>query len=340
MTCHHPLTAYRLTGLRTEKGKSKIVFSQREADRHPHERIDVACGRCLGCRIDRSKEWAIRCVHEAVMYDDNCFITLTFNEDNMAHFEEKCCPANEDAELELRNSCRVYQEKGVVCDGRSLCIKDFQLFMKRLRKVKRGVRYYHCGEYGSELQRPHHHACLFNCDFEDKVLWTERDGVRLYRSAELESLWPYGFSSVGDVTYESAAYCARYITKKMNGEKAKSHYRGVDVSTGEVKTILPEFTSMSRRPGLGARWFAEHPGDVYPKGFLTIGGKKLKSPKYYDDIYDRKEPEKFEAVRQERRRAAKEYEERGEKYGDRLRAKEKVLMAKLGRLPRRLEHEE
>ena len=118
------------------------------------------------------------------MYDDNCFITLT------------------------------YSNQHIPADG-SLDVRVFQKFMKRLRKrFGDGIRFYHCGEYGSLLGRPHYHACLFNFDFPDKYLWKENNGQKLYRSPSLEELWPYGYSSIGTVTFESAAYVARYILKR------------------------------------------------------------------------------------------------------------------------------
>ena len=101
-----------------------------------------------------------------------------------------------------------------------------------------GVRFFHCGEYGELLYRPHYHACLFGFDFSDKVLWSTRGGVRLYRSKILEKLWTFGFSTIGDVTFESAAYVARYCTKKITGDKADEHYNGRS----------PEYVTMSRPP--------------------------------------------------------------------------------------------
>ena len=120
----------------------------------------MPCGQCIGCRLERSRQWAIRCVHEASLWPDNCFVTLTFDDDN------------------------------IISSG-SLVKADFQKFMKRLRKrFGKGVRYFHCGEYGDLLGRPHHHACLFNFSFPDRYLWSSSGGVNLYRSPTLEELWP------------------------------------------------------------------------------------------------------------------------------------------------------
>jgi len=171
-------------------------------------------------------------------------------------------------------------------EKRSLIKSDFQKFMKRLRKKFKGrkIRYFQCGEYGEQLQRPHFHACLFGFDFPDKELWSVRNGVRLYRSKILEQIWTdpetgdsYGFSTIGDVTFESAAYVARYVTKKINGKEAGNHYEG--------KT--PEYITMSRRPGIAADWAKKFKDDVYPHDFVVVrGGIKCKPPKFYDQIYE------------------------------------------------------
>lgn len=320
MTCFHPLTAYRLTTKKTEKGKSEIVFNPKELADVPYEKIELACSQCIGCRIERSKQWALRCCHEASLFKRNCFVTLTFNDEHI-------------------------NEKG------SLVKADFQKFMKRLRKRFEGdetvssksgkqtrpIRYFHCGEYGSDLSRPHHHACIFNFDFRDKKLWSIRAGVKLYRSADLEELWPFGYCTVGEVTFKSAAYVARYITKKINGDQADAHYTRVDQETGEVHAVEPEYITMSRRPGIGQRWFQKYTSDVFPKDFITHEGRKFRSPKYYDDIYDKEESKGLEGVKRHRRHVAKENRENSSQ--ERLLVREKVLKSRVKHLERGIEND-
>ena len=165
----------------------------------------LPCGQCVGCRLERSRQWAIRCMHEAQMHEDNCFITLTFNPESL---DDRSNPW-------------------------SLDVRDFQLFMKRLRKkYGAGIRFYHCGEYGELNKRPHYHACIFGFDFPDKRLWkVTNSGHRLYISESLDELWPFGFCTIGNVTFESAAYVARYIMKKVNGDAAADHYEWIDEDT-------------------------------------------------------------------------------------------------------------
>lgn len=194
MPCYSPLEAWR--PVKSTRSKNPFIFSY-----HPEKCSSVSpdltlpCGQCIGCRLERSRQWAVRCVHEASLHKRNCFITLTYNNDHLP-------------------------------EDRGLHYDHFQLFMKRLRKkYGEGIRFYMCGEYGEKLGRPHFHACLFNHDFSDKTPWkTTETGFKLFRSKELEELWPYGYSSVGAVSFESAAYVARYIMKKVNGEAAEMHY--------------------------------------------------------------------------------------------------------------------
>ena len=205
MPCFSPLKGFRAVG-------GGIVFARSSSMGLP---MSVPCGRCIGCRLEHSRQWAVRCMHEASLYEDNCFITLTY--------------ANE-----------------YLPPGGSLRKRDFQLFMKRLRKrFSDGViRFYHCGEYGENTFRPHYHALLFNFDFVDKTLWSLRGEHKVYRSAVLEDLWPSGQSEIGSVSFESAAYVARYITKKVTGARAEGHYRAVDELTGEIFDRLPEYSPL------------------------------------------------------------------------------------------------
>ena len=150
------------------------------------------------------------------MHEENSFVTLTYSDEHLP-------------------------------DGGRLVLDDFQRFFKRLRKrVGVPVRYYHCGEYGETFGRPHYHACIFGYGFPDRVLWSYSNGQPLYSSKELSDLWPYGHALIGEVTFDSAAYVARYIMKKVNGDRADEHYRRVDLDTGEIYQLPPEYTTMSR----------------------------------------------------------------------------------------------
>lgn len=231
----------------------------------------------------------------------------------------------------------------------SLRYRDFQLFMKRLidvhkrNQVKQGVsradvksvRFFMCGEYG-ELGRPHFHACLFGLAFTDrKRCGLSPGGTPLYRSALLERLWPHGFSSVGDVTFESAAYVARYTFKKVTGKAATEHYRAVDVESGEVIDRVPEFCHMSLRPGIGAPWFDKFWHDVMPRDYVVVNGVKASVPRYYSKKYAKMDDAEFAYVKYLRERNAAS--RASDNTSDRLAVKEKVTLARLNLLKRSLE---
>lgn len=262
MSCYHPLHAYKAKS--EDVQKTLITFQRNESWKG--DRVELPCGQCIGCRLDRAKMWAVRCVHEASLYDENCFITLTYNDENLP-------------------------ENG------SLCLRDFQLFMKKLRKQnsEKKIRFFHCGEYGSELSRPHYHALLFNHDFPDKKPFSKNGGYWTYTSGTLSELWPKGFSIVAGLSLESAGYVARYSLKKVTGEKAKDHY-GI---------LAPPYATMSRRPGIGKKWFDKYSGDVYPADRVIINGSYSRPPRYYDGLFDKKDRSAYALVKLEREKNEK-----------------------------------
>lgn len=269
MGCYHPLTGWRSKTVNSS-GKRSIVFDAKLAFRDMH--IEVPCGQCIGCRLERSRQWAVRCVHEASLHEANCFITLTYSPDKL--------PKNG-----------------------SLDIKHFQDFMKRLRKeYGNGIRYFHCGEYGEQNTRPHYHACIFNFDFPDKEKWKINNGYTYYTSAKLEKLWGHGFCTVGELTFETAAYVARYVTKKITGTAALSHYGGYLDNDGVPQFEKhPEYITMSRRPGIASGWYDKYKKDVYNYDSVVIKGKEIKPPKYYDSKFDIDEPKEMYNIKLNRK---------------------------------------
>lgn len=266
MTCFSPLQAYASRAL-TVRGKRKPVFNCR--DGYLDMPMLVPCGQCTGCRFARARSWAVRCMHEASMHQQSCFITLTY--DN-AHLPP----------------------------GGTLVKWHFVNFMKRLRKrFGSGIRFYMCGEYGEKLGRPHYHAILFGLDFHDRELFKNVRGNKLYLSRSLQKLWPFGFSSVGNLTFQSAAYVARYVMKKVTGKRAESHYQRFDAETGEIYDILPEYNCMSRRNGIARDWFEKFKHQIFSDGsdFVVANGAKLKPPKYYDYLYDLEFPEAMDKIK-------------------------------------------
>jgi hypothetical protein len=331
MPCFKPLQAYSPKVARKANGKRIITFDVSKGADKSYESMVLPCGQCIGCRISKSREWAIRCVHEASQYDFNCFLTLTY--------------------------CRGQSAKHFDCDHKirynptqTLIKSDLQKFLKRFRKKYSGfqgvydeqknrkmfpIRYFACGEYGENLQHPHFHLCVFNFDFTDKELWNIKNGVRLYRSASLEKLWPFGFSTIGAVNAVSAAYVARYCIKKINGDMSYSHYNvDVDPETGEMIQLEPEFITMSRRPGIGRGWLQANHEDLYPKDFITNDGSQYKPPRYYDKVFESYHPEIMETVKKKRKELNDEHKLDLMNSYERLAVREKVLKKKITNLER------
>ena len=298
MSCVNPIKAFQCFD-------KSIVFD--EVRKHDIVRsLSLPCGQCVGCRLERSRQWAMRCMHEAQNHSKNCFITLTYDNTHL--------PSNG-----------------------SLHYKDFQLFIKRLRKSLGNIRirYYMAGEYGENFGRPHFHACIFGHDFHDKKFWKRTpSGSLLYRSDHLETLWPFGYSSVGDVNFESAAYVARYIMKKITGNKAHEHYEHINDETGEIVKRVPEFNKMSLKPGIGAEWFKKFKSDVFPHDYVIVRGKKMKPPKAYDKMYKKTNPYEYDEVLYNREKNAKLNPDNHDPK--RLDAKRQILESRLSLLKRNL----
>lgn len=299
--CFHPIKAWRC-----EDG-GKLAFSETAArSRGVLADLEVPCGQCVGCRLERSRQWAMRCLHEASLHKQNCFITLTYAPEHL--------PA-----------------RG------SLDYADFQKFMKRFRERVHPVkpRFYMAGEYGEQLERPHFHACIFGYNFPDLKPWKKTgSGSVVCRSGLLESLWPFGFASVGALTFESAAYVARYCMKKVTGNLSEDHYKRIDLETGEVFWLEPEFNHMSLKPGIGADWLDKFTSDVYPLDYVVVNGKEVKPPKYYDKRFAALDAEAWEDVQFARALEAQSHS--ADNTDARLAVREVVCKAALSSLKRNL----
>ena len=227
MPCSNPRPALLRTCVFT--GESKLWFPKALSFRYSEgyeltgSDFLIPCGQCLYCRIKQSSDWATRCMHEASLYDANSFVTLTFDNSSL----KKMCP---DGGL---------QKKHMVDFMKNLRRSD-ALERERLGLHPRNIRAFYCGEYGGRTNRPHYHALLFNCDFPDMQLYKKDGSTSYYNSDFLQSVWKHGFAVIGSIEFASAAYVARYCTKKVTGKKSLEHYGGRQ----------PEFAQGSLKPGL------------------------------------------------------------------------------------------
>lgn len=225
----------------------------------------IPCGQCIGCRIEYSKQWATRMLLEHEYSSESHFVTLTYDNEHVPRSEY------------------LDEETGEVKESLTLRKRDLVLFNKRLRrKFAEGVRFYACGEYGSATLRPHYHSIYFNLPISDLKFWSRSpDGKFVYYTSEtLSDIWGKGHVLIADVSFETCAYVARYVTKKFKGEKSQYDFFNIE----------PVFSLMSRRPGIGRKWFDDNWKNVYDTYIITVssskGGLRFKPPRYYDTIFD------------------------------------------------------
>jgi len=274
MPCYSPLKGYK------DPVNGGLIFKKTST------KLEVACGQCFGCRLDRTRVWAMRITHEASMYNDsygNCFITLTYRS------KDEC-------------TAEQLRDGHYVPDDYSLNKTHFQKFIRRLRKkFPQKIRFFHCGEYGDENLRPHYHACLFNVDFDDKNIYKETEGIFTYSSRLLSELWPYGFSTVGELNWDTAAYTAAYILKKVNGKKANDEYLRND-EYGVAYWVQAPYITMSlgrKKPGgIGAGFYEKYKTDFEDDSCPVPGrGVFRKIPRYYETIMAGEAPENMERIK-------------------------------------------
>ena len=305
MPCYRPLTAY--IGM-----QSQIVF-RTDLALMPSQPFDLPCGRCLGCRLEKAKQWALRCWHEASLYEhglNNCFITLTYAPEHL--------PKNHE-----------------------LVHEHFQKFIRSLRKIsKQKIRYFMCGEYGEATEennwiaRPHYHAIIFGYKFKDALFFKERNGNRVYRSKLLDTIWGKGDTEIGSVTFQSAGYVARYILEKQEGtpEQLFLRYAIVNPDTGEMKSRKLEYTRMSLKKGIGEKWFEQNYSDCFPHDYCVLpDGRQTSVPTYYRNLLKKNDPALWEELRTLRIEKAKNDPN---STPARLAVREQCKTAQINRLPR------
>ena len=274
--------------------------------------------------MEKARQWGLRCLHEKKMWEHNWYVTLTYNDENMP-------------------------------PGGSVCLRDVQLFMKRLRKAKNSceenpVRFFLGAEYGDENRRPHYHALLFNVRFGDvRVHGHNLRGEPLYTSAELSGLWSndggktsMGFCTLGEVTFDSAVYCAKYAMKALNisdesppeARKAYEERYVVYDADGVVHERAREFAVMSRRPGIGAGYYEKYGAEVRAHDSVVVNGMEVRPPRYYDTKSDNLDSDAFARLKRKRKRLA--VLAKADNTQERLRVKERLAVIAAEKKERKL----
>lgn len=243
------------------------IAMSRDADgnvcssKHEHTQFYVPCGQCGECRLSRARSWATRCVHESTMWKTSCFITLTYKD---------------------------------LPKDKSLNPDDTRNFIRRFREsFRKPFKYFLVGEYGDHGDRPHYHALIFGHDFglsdyrnhhrlghdsnnsrtTDLSVLHDTDALNC---PELTKIWGLGFTSVGDLTFDSAAYCAQYAMKKINGSKAAEHYQGRH----------PEFMRTSQN-AIGKQYALTFANEIISHNSVLANKQTQPVPTYYLKQYEK-----------------------------------------------------
>lgn len=304
MPCYHPL--YALDVGRKANGKRDLKFISRKIEDSEKiicydgkiyfrsALIPLPCGQCIGCRLEYSRQWANRMMLELQYHDSAYFCTFTYDD------------------VHVPRTYYADPETGEAVPVLTLDKRDMQLLMKRIREhfPDDKIRFFGCGEYGSHSFRPHFHIILFGLHLDDLVIYkTVRQGGEFYAYYNSDSLarcWlddkgsPKGYVVVGKVTWETCAYTARYVTKKLKGAEAKFY---------DDHNIQPEFVLMSRKPGIGRQYYDDHP-ELYDYEKINIstpkGGRFFRPPRYYDKLFDLEYPSRYEELKLSRAQLAVE----------------------------------
>lgn len=299
MACFHPVQGWQLDGGTVVFGGPSVAGGRS---------LLLPCGQCVGCRLEKSRQWAMRAMHEASLHAQNCAVLLTYSPE-------------------------------AIPPGGALRYRDYQLFMKRLRRKVGPVRFYMCGEYGTQNLRPHYHAIFFGYDFPDKLyIGKSPAGSELFSSAALNRLWGFGQCSVGEANFKSAAYIARHNLAKVNGPLADANYERIDMTTSEIIRVPTEFNRMSLGGrgdgGIGFRWFNKYSSDVYPVDRCVVNGREVRPPKYYDALYKRRDRVGLEEIKAQREYKSYVSETWKDNVPERLSVRELVVKARLKYLKR------
>lgn len=272
MSCEFPIQAYKSDKV-NPTGKRSLVFKPSESLSGVRQMIP--CGKCAGCRLEYSRQWAVRLMHENRMHKQSCFVNLTYDNEHLPEVGTLVPTHLQGFHKRLHN--RLLYDRG------------------------RGIRYYGCGEYGDLNKRPHYHSIVFGYDFPDKVFYGRNGrGDEIFTSAKLDEIWGHGECKIGSVTFDSCAYVARYVMKKVDGEKREAgHYQVYDAD-GLIHERVPEFPHMSRRPGIGSTYFDKYGSEIMTHDSIIMNSREVPSIRYYDLKIEAIDPLRLKELKWER----------------------------------------
>lgn len=276
----------------------------------------IPCGKCIECRLENSRQWATRGYLESIYYKNNYFVTLTYDDQHLPKVEE----------MTTEEGITYTEQPGIIDWHGCLNPKDLELFVKNLRKIMadkkiqaEGIRVMECGEYGNQNKenpklgyRPHYHLILLNCNLPLDTFYNPRvDWQKAihWQNKIIEAAWSEpgtkghpgkqkGICEICEANWNTIAYVARYVTKKIYGDESEDHY----AMRGQKK----EFFRVSNRPGIGRQYYEDHKEEIYKNDRVMIRNRNgtvwVNPPKYYDDLYEQEDPEHMEYIKKKRRK--------------------------------------
>lgn len=267
MRCLNP----RTVGFKAD-GKT-IAWSYKECSKE-YAPFQLPCGKCIECRLEYARQWAVRCVHESKVHENNCFITLTYNDENLP---EKL--KYEDFQKFMKDlRSKVYYD---YCKKHNIEPKALTKEGRKALSQKLEIGMFVTGEYGDIKKRPHWHVLLFNYQPDDMVFkYSNERGDRVYESETINKLWGKGMTDIGSVTFESAGYVARYAAKKLTHGNDGHEYEPI--------------SKKSQKNAIGKRFLEKYYKDIFNIGYVVMdSGQTMPIPRYYLKWLEKNKPDEY-----------------------------------------------
>lgn len=256
----------------------------------------LPCGHCIACRRERRQDLTVLQSLEASLYDENWFLTLTYDD---AKFSSGVAPRSLDKQH----------------------LKDFVISMRKYCAYNgASFRFFACGEYGDEFERPHYHMSIFGLSSsllgiadDDEVIQTRKRGLYdngrivrcensrvdsngnfFWQSPVISDRWRYGNHQIYRANRETFQYVAGYTVKKLSGDRAKAW-----LDSGRV---LPYFAQS--RPSIGFPWFerfgrtlAQTNGEKLVNDSVSVGDITWRIPRIMMKWFERFDPVHFDEIK-------------------------------------------
>jgi len=275
----------RTVGFKAD-GKT-ISWSQKDSSPE-YATFQLPCSKCIECRLEYARDTAIRCVHEAKMYENNSFITLTYSDEKLKSPKLQYS----DFQLFIKKLRSQVWEQAMerIFPYAKTQSERRKAFRELSKETQEQIRQTHSlpvlvtGEYGDIRKRPHWHTLIFNYRPKDLIYkYSNERGDKVYSSDSLDKIWTNGITEIGNITFESAGYCARYAAKKLIHGNDQDHQ-------------FQPIHKRSSKHAIGKKFLEKYYQDIFNYGKVVLeDGTKCTIPRYYEKWFKTKHPELWEA---------------------------------------------